>query len=228
MMVTLRWDAAGLARIAMLLTAWIPLALATGCTTFNPDDKPLKTKFSPRWAVNEVPYEEVAIYEKAGRNVRDGLTGIVDNLVQGVMGGFLVVGTTGYVVQKGALMVGDVIGLLDDTEYTEHVFKGVLSKQLLKFGSQANGLVPALSGIHEYTFEGPQRTILDYVGNDTFHNEVYWVPGGIPTLFGVLIGDILVRPAGNIVLIVGARGTAQKIDQFGLDIIQSSTEIPFL
>lgn len=206
----------------------LPTFILTGCTTFNPDDRPLRTKFSPRWAVNEVPYEEVDVFEKSGRNVRDGLTGIVDNLVQGLGSGFLIVGTTGYIVQKGCIMVGDVVGLLDDNGYSEHVFKGVISKQFLKLGSQAQGFVPALSGLHEHTFEGPKFTVLDYVGPERFHTKVYGAPSGVGAFFGVVAGDIIIRPAGNIILIFGAKETAGKVDAFGLNLIQSSTEIPFL
>jgi len=206
----------------------VPTFILTGCTTFDPDDRPLKTKYSPRWALNEVPYEEVNVFEKSGRNVRDGLTGIVDNLVQGVGSGFIIAGTTGYIVQKGSIMVGDVVGLLDDNAYSEHVFKGVISKQFLKLGSQAQGFIPALSGLHEHTFEGPKFTILDYVGPERFHTQVYGAPSGVGAFFGVVAGDILIRPAGNIILIFGAKETAKKVDDFGLNVIQSSTEIPFL
>lgn len=211
--------------IALIL---LPTFILTGCTTFNPDDRPLRSKFSPRWAVNEVPYEEVDVFEKSGRNVRDGLTGIVDDLVQGVASGFLIVGTTGYIVQKGAIVVGDVVGLIDDNAYSEHVFKGVISKQFLKFGSTANGFLPALSGLHEHTFEGPKHTVLDYVGPERFHTKVYGAPSGVGALFGVIAGDIIIRPAGHFILIFGAKETAGKVDEFGLSVIQRSTEIPFL
>lgn len=215
-------------RSFLLVALLMPTFILTGCTTFNPDDRPLKTRYSPRWAVNEVPYEEVDVFEKSGRNVRDGLTGVVDNLVQGVGSGFLIVGTTGYLVQKGSIIVGDVVGLIDDNAYSEHVFKGVISKQFLKLGSQANGFIPALSGLHEHTFEGPKYTVLDYVGPERFHTKVYGAPSGVGTLFGVIAGDLLIRPTGNIILIFGGRETAKKVDDFGFSVIQSSTEIPFL
>ena len=54
-----------------------------GCTTFKPGK--LWNNFQPRWKVNEVPYEEASRLEKAGRNVRDGLVGIVDNIFQGAL-----------------------------------------------------------------------------------------------------------------------------------------------
>lgn len=218
----------GMRRTPALVAIMSVLAILTGCTTFNPDDKPLQTKFSPRWALNEVPYEDVGVLEKSGRNVRDGLTGIVDNLVQGVGTAFLVAGTSGYLVQKVAIIVGDVVGLLDDNPYSEHVFKGVISKQFLKFGSGAQAFLPAVSGLHEHTFEGPKLSVLDYVGPEYFHDKAYLQPSGVGTFVGVVVGDILIRPAGNVVLIFGGKETAAKIDQYGLDFIQSSTEIPFL
>lgn len=216
------------ARRCLLIVLLLPLAILTGCTTFNPDDKPLKTKYSPRWALNEVPYEEVGVLEKSGRNVRDGLTGIVDNVVQGVGTAFLIAGTSGYVVQKAAIIVGDVVGLIDDNPYSEHVFKGVISKQFLKFGSSAQQFLPAVSGLHEYTFEGPKLNVLDYVGPEYFHQKVYLQPSGVGALVGVVVGDILIRPTGNIILIFGGKETAGKVDAFGLDFIQSSMDIPFL
>jgi hypothetical protein len=226
-----RWDAdrtVRLSRGVLLVALLLPTMILTGCTTFNPDDRPLKTKYSPRWELNEVPYEEVTVLEKSGRNVRDGLTGIVDNLVQGLGSGFLIIGTSGYVIQKATIMIGDVIGLIDDNSYSEHVFKGVISKQFLKFGSGASDFIPALSGLHEHTFEGPKYTILDYVGPETFHTKVYGTPSGVGALFGVIAGDLIIRPSGNFILIFGAKDQAKKIDEFGLGVIQSSTEIPFL
>lgn len=202
--------------------------ILTGCTTFNPDDRPLKSKYSPRWAVNEVPYEEVEVFEKSGRNVRDGLTGLVDSVVQGAFSGFMIAGTTGYVVQKTAIVVGDVVGLVDDNAYTEHVFKGIISKQFLKFGAQGSGFVEGLGGIHEHTFEGPKLTVLDYVGPKTFHTKVYGSPSGVGALVGVILGDFLIRPTGNIVMIFGARETGEKIDDFGFSVIQTTMDIPFL
>jgi hypothetical protein len=217
------WRPRTLPLVALLLACML-----TGCTTFDRDDKPLQSKFSPRWAVNEVPYEEVGRAEQVGRNVRDGLTGIVDNVVQGAASGFMIAGTTGYLVQKGATILGDVIGLIDDNDYTEHVFKGVISKQFLKFGAQANGMLPALSGMHEYTFQGEPKTVLDYVGPERFHTKVYGRPSGVTTLVGVVAADFLIRPTGNLVMIFGGRETGEKIDKFGLELIQTSTEIPFL
>ena len=212
-------------RAALLLCLGMCLG---GCTTFEPGK--LWNNFHPRWKVNEVPYEdeEVGLLEKSGRNVRDGLLGIVDNIFQGAFSIGLIAPFTGLVAQKVGTMAGDVIGLIDDNAYTEHVFKGILSRQFLKFGSTAQGFLPTLGKVHQVVLEGPEHSIADYIGNETFHTKVYGRPSAVTSLLGTMTADLIVRPMGNFVLIFGFRDQAQAVDKFGLDLIQKSTEPNFL
>lgn len=199
-----------------------------GCAVADPEKDKLRHAFLPRWDTNEVPYADAPLQDKIGRNIRDGIVGIIDDVAQGAFSVFLIGPTTGFIVQKLGTMGGDVVGLIDDNDYTEHVFKGILSRQFLKFGAQARTFTTSLGGIHTTTFHGPEFQILDYVGDETFHTKVYGAPSGITTLIGVVAADFLIRPAGNFILIFGARGPSEKVDKFGLDVIQLSTEVPFL
>lgn len=214
----------------ILLLAVVGLS-AVGCTTFKAEEAPLRLKYLPRWSLNEESYdhEDVGRIEKAGRNVRDGAVRFVNSGFQGVTSVFLVASTTGFAVQKLATMGGDVIGLVDDNAYTEHIFKGIISRQLLKFGAAGKGFVPAVSGMHEraFTVPGPKLNTLDYIGNKTFHTTVYGKPSAITSLVGIVVADFLIRPVGSIVMMVGARKTGEKIDKAGLDLIQKSLEVPF-
>lgn len=212
-------------RAAILLMTMGALMFG-GCTTYDPADQPMRAQFQPRWEVNEVPYEaeEVGTFERAGRNVRDGMVGIVDNWAQGAFSVFMILPVSGYSAEKLAIMLGDVIGLIDDNAYTEHVFKGIVSRQFLRFGSGARDFLPALSGLHQHTFEGPKFTVLDYVGPDTFHTKVYGRPSAVTVLLGVVTADFFIRPAGNFITIFGARETGNKLNETGFDVIQYSID----
>lgn len=220
-----------LARWRRRILQLVLLAVATcgvGCSTFDPDDAPLKFNYSFHWHTNEIPYDETTTRERIGRNIRDGTVGLIDNFFQGAASTGLIVSFTGLFVQKFATMGGDVIGLIDDNEYSEHVFKGVLSRQLLKFGASGKGFVGTISGLHEHTFEAPEPDIFAYIGKDTFHTEVYTRPSAILLLGGILAADFVIRPVGNIVTIFGFRDTGKKIDAYGFDLIETSANIPFL
>lgn len=181
-----------------------------------------------RWQTNEVPYEEAPLDDKIGRNIRDGLLGIIDNAFQGVFSGVVIVSQTGFITQKFVTFTGDVVGLVDDNAITEHVFKGILSKQLLKFGSRAQGMPRALGGIHETQFDAPRRTLDDYLGDRAFHVKAYSAPSGVVTLVGVIVGDLIVRPAGNFITIFGARETGRQLDEIGLDLVEGGLNVPFI
>jgi hypothetical protein len=214
-------------RVQMGIVAAACLYLG-GCTTLDPEKNRLRSKFLPRWETNEVPYEEAGAFEKAGRNVRDGLINFIDCYFQGAFATFTIAPTSGYIVQKLSIMGGDVIGLIDDNEITEHAFKGIISRQFLKFGSQARDFPATLGAIHSTTIDAPERGILDYVGDKTFHTEAYGAPSAITTLGGVVLADFIIRPAGNLIMVFGFRKTADKIDEFGLDVLKASAKIPFL
>lgn len=203
-----------------------------GCATVPREEfaekYPLKAEYAPRWETNEVPYDEAPLKDKIGRNVRDGLVGISNNFVQAGLTWSTIGPWTGYVVQKVGTFAGDVVALVDDNEYTEHVFTGVLSRHLLRFGSTGQNFVNTMSAIHDTTFESEQRTTLDYVGDEPVHVKVYGKPSAVATLLAAAVADAIVRPTGNLVMVFGGRKTAEKIDKAGLDLIQAGMDVPFL
>jgi hypothetical protein len=203
-----------------------------GCQTIDrktfEEKYPLRAKYSPRWETNEVPYDQAGPLDKAGRNVRDGLVGVFNNFVQGGFAAFSIMPWTGYVVQKMAIMGGDVFGLIDDNPYTEHVFLGVFSRQFLRFGSQARNFPETMGNIHDTTFDAPPLTTLDYVGPKTFHTKVYGAPSAVGAFGTVIVADWFIRPTGNFIMVFGGRKTAKKVDEAGLKLIQMGMDLPFL
>ncbi|GEM_PF-3165584 len=212
------------------VVACLALALS-GCATISKEEKQTRREWLPlpRWYTDEVPYEQAGAVDRFGRNLRDGVTGIIDNAVQGAYSILLIGPTSGFLVQKLAVIGGDLIGLIDDNDLTEHVFRGLLSRQLLRFGATQLRFLETLGHLHrDQPFVGPQRGIKDFVGDTTFHTAVYGPPSAIFVLGGVVIADFVVRPAGNVVRIFQWRSVSEKIDKAGIDLIQKSAEIPFL
>lgn len=209
--------------------AWLFLCI-TSCSTVPKTDAPSQRPGppTPRWEVNEVPYEEARMDEKIGRNIRDGLLGIIDNVAQGIFCIPVIASQTGFFTQKLVIFCGDVIGLVDDNPWSEHIFKGIISKQLLKFGSRARSMPRAIEGIHETRFEYVELGMEEYIGDKAFHGRAYIHPSAITTLGTVVIGDFLIRPTGNLILIFGFRNTSKSIDQSGLDFIEAGLNVPFL
>lgn len=211
------------------ITLFLILAMQLGgCTTLDPEKNKLRAKFLPRWETNEVPFEEARFDEKIGRNIRDGFIGMIDDMFQGLFAVFTISPTTGFIVQKISTMVGDGIGLLDDNDYSEHIFKGIISRQFLKFGAQARDFTSTMGQIHGITINAPEHGVLDYVGDEAFHTKAYGAPSALTTLFGVVTADFLIRPAGHFIMIFGLRDAAGKIDETGLKLVEACTKIPFL
>jgi hypothetical protein len=208
------------------------VAGAFGCKTVPrdefPDKYPLRAKYSPRWDTNETPLEEAGRVDRIGRNIRDGMVGVVNNWVQGGFTLMTISPTSGYIVQKGSIILGDVIGLLDDNEWTEHIFLGVISRQFLRFGTKAQEFTGTMGAIHDTTFDDPKHQTLDIVGPETFHVKVYGRPSALGAFGASAVADFVVRPAGNFLVVFGARDTAKKVDQAGLDLIQMGMDLPFL
>lgn len=210
-----------------VLASCILAAALAGCTTLTPEENELPSKFLPRWSTNEVHYDEAPAYEKVGRNIRDGLVGVIDDFAQGLFSLAQIGPMTGFIVQKLSTILGDVIGLLDDNPYSEHIFKGILSRQFLKFGSSASDFLETLGGIHGITINGPEHGILDYVGNETFHTEVYGQPSALTALVGIIVSDFVIRPVGHLIMIPGFRKAGKTVDQWGLDLVEASTKPNF-
>ncbi|MCH8332906.1 hypothetical protein IIC65_03150 [Candidatus Sumerlaeota bacterium] len=209
--------------------------LGLGCATMDSEKTAQREQLAelfggyiPRWVTNEEPYEDARSYDKMGRNVRDGLIGFIDSYAQGLFAALALVSPGGFIVQKLSTMAGDVVGLIDDNALTEHVLKGIISRQFLKYGASARNFLTTLGSVHQTSFAGgDQPDVGAYVGDRTFHTEVYGYPSGVATLGAAILADFVVRPFGNVLLIFGARETAGRIDQAGLDLIGRSAKVHF-
>ncbi|MFW6286744.1 MAG: hypothetical protein ACOC29_02260 [Candidatus Sumerlaeota bacterium] len=214
------------------LLTLVTLLVLSGCSTYSrkefAEENPVAAARQTRWSVNERPYEQAPWYEKAGRNFRDGTIGIVDDAFVGLVSAQIIIARTGFLTQKVAVFAGDVIGLADDNDVSEHVFKGILSRQFYRLGSRAGGMPLAVEALHEADWEYPEKTPLDYIGDKPFHHEIYFEPGAIPSVIAIALGDFMIRPAGNLLLIFSIREPALKIDEAGLSVIEAGLNIPFI
>lgn len=209
--------------------------LGLGCATLDSETSEQRKQFLesmgldiPRWQTNETPYEEARLYDRMGRNVRDGVIGFVDSYAQGLFAALALVSPGGFIVQKLSTMAGDVVGLIDDNALTEHVLKGIISRQFLKYGASARNFLTTLGSVHQTSFAGEDEPdLFAYVGDRTFHTEVYGNPSGLATLGAAILADFVVRPFGNVLMIFGARKTNERINQAGLDLIERSTKVRF-
>ena len=106
----------------------LALGLVTASTPAGAEE------FQRRWDQPETPFEDRNMAAKIGSNVRDGLWGVVDSLGQGA---FSLVGLLspygGVAIRKISTLVGDVVGLVDNNPATRFVFRGILSRQFLRF-----------------------------------------------------------------------------------------------
>ena len=210
--------------VGMVALLVVMVGVVSGCTTMGNRDA-----VERRWDPAEAPYDEVGFHEKIGRNVRDGIVGMFDAPVQGFYSTALIASPYGgFLASKIATIMGDVVGLVDDNCVTRHVFNGVLSRHLLRFGGGAARMPRGMGGIHDTKFEAPEMTLDDYVGDRYFHVKAYIEPSGLVTLGAAVISDGLIRPAGSFITIFGFRGTGESMDKFGKDLIEKSLKVKFL
>ena len=221
-----RWPAGAKATLAIVLGLTI-----LGCTTVDPSKDNIRRNFSPRWTTNEIPFEDAEPREQVGRNIRDGIVGFFDSFFQGAFTLVLVASPTGTIGQKLGTILGDVVGLIDDNEYTEHVFAGILSRQLLRFGTSARNMAGSLAMLHGVTFdiweEGEEPTILDYTNNNMFHTKVYGKPSVLAVIGATVVSDFMIRPAGFFITIFGQRESGQDLDEMGLNLLESAAKVNF-
>lgn len=182
-----------------------------------------------RWDVTEKPFDQASQAEQIGRNVRDGMVGLVDSLGQGLLSA-AAIGSPwgGLVARKVATFGGDVIGLVDDNDVTEHVFKGILSRQLLRFGTGGGGFAAGLGVIHDTKFDAPDLQVSDYTGDQMFHTDAYMKPSALATLGAVVASDVVARPLGNLLTIFGFRSVGEDLDEWGMDLIEQALAVEFL
>ncbi len=184
-----------------------------------------------RWTLDETPYDQQNFVRKIGSNVRDGTVGLVDSLVQGVMSVVSLINprSGGVALQKLATFGGDIVGLIDNNPGTQYVFKGILSRHLLRFGAGAKGASQGIAFIHDTEFEDvPGLELEDYVGDTAFHPRAYGRPSIVVGALGIVAGDFVVRPIGHILMIFGLRGTGETMDQWGKNVVEASLRVPFL
>ena len=184
-----------------------------------------------RWELDETPYDQQNFFRKVGSNLRDGTVGLIDSIAQGVLSvvGLINPRSGGVALQKVATFGGDIVGLIDNNPGTQYVFKGIISRQLLRFGAGAKGASQGIAFIHDTEFEDvPGLELEDYVGDSAFHPRAYGRPSIVVGALGIVAGDFVVRPIGNILMIFGLRGTAETMDEWGKDVIEASLRVPFL
>jgi hypothetical protein len=190
------------------------------------------------WEVREAPAGPAL---GLARGVRDGALGLVDDLLDVQLALFSELALdTGELLALGS----DAVGLVDDNPVTEHVFKGVASKSLAKtawlFHLSGAEAVLGSHGLETETWlaeslaelnplldadDAPARLPLAptaFVGEALLHDEVYTsrIPGSI--LVPALAADLVVRPVGNLVRIVGFHAAADRIEAAGTGLVRAS------
>lgn len=188
------------------------------------------------WQVDEAPAGAAVTWL---RGVRDGVLGILDDVTDAQLGLFSEVA-----IDAGALLElgSDGVGLVDDNPVSQHVLKGTASKSLAKTawlfhlaGAEAllgsHGLeteswvAESLDGLNPLL--DPEQAAarlplepLDFVGEGLFHEDVYaaHVPGSI--LLASAAADLVIRPIGNLVRIVGFHETADRIEAAGNGLVR--------
>lgn len=209
------------------------LALSSAASFARADDAPAR---GLDWQVDEAPAGPLLTWV---RGARDGVLGLLDDVTDAQLGLF-----SEAAIDTGALLElgSDAVGLVDDNPVSEHVLKGTASKSLAKTawlfhlaGSEAllgsHGLeteswvAESLDELNPLLDpdEAPARLPLeplDFVGEGLFHGEVYTVhvPGSI--LLASAAADLVIRPIGNVVRIVGFHGTADRIEAAGNGLVR--------
>ena len=197
------------------------------------------------WEVTERADAPVPV--QAARNVRDGLLGLGDAFFDAntaVFGCFA--------LGASQLFIGaaDGVGLVDDNPLTQHVSKGVLSKNLAKIAylwhlagaesllgshgleverwasSEVAELNPLLSDEDVAELEGPlPLDPLAFVGEATFHTDAYRPHAPFVDLGAVLLVDGALRPAASLLRIAQLRAPADALDERATSLFRSALEL---
>ena len=200
--------------------------VTVGVSTVVPDSAMANTL---RWELEEKPYDQMGIPEKVGSNLRRGVLGFVDSLANAFFSAVVIISPYGgTLVSKLSTGVGDVVGLIDNNPATKYVTQGIISRQFLRFGSGAAKMTKAMGVIHDTEFKGGGLDLDDYVGDRTFHTKAYGHQSSLATIGTVILSDILIRPAGSLITIFGARETGDSMHEYGLELIQRGMNVNFL
>jgi hypothetical protein len=176
---------------------------------------------------------------RAARNVRDGVLGLGDAFFDANTAVF---GAFALAASQLCMAASDGVGLVDDNPVTQHVSKGIVSKNLAKIaylwhlagaesllGSHgleqerwAAGPVaelnPLLSDADVAELEGPlPLDPLAFVGEATFHADTYRPHAPFVDLGAALLADGVLRPAASLLRIGQLDGTADAIDARATD-----------
>ncbi len=224
-----------LSRLALVLSVWAATALsipaAHAVTQSNDAAEPQGEPGTLRWDIDEKPYADQSIPRRIGSNLRDGTITVADSFFQGLSTGFTLffVRGGGTLGQKVGTIAGDVVGLVDANPATRYVFRGVASRQLLRYGALAQPSRSQLGSIYDTEFDRIQQTELtDYVGDEWFHTRAYKTPSVVFGVGGTALSSIVVRPVGGVLTLFGLRGTGEKVDAAGVDLVERSLAVPFL
>lgn len=189
------------------------------------------------WEVEE--RSDVAAPVRAARNVRDGVLGLGDAFFDANTAVF---GAFALAASQVFMAASDGVGLVDDNPVTQHVTKGIVSKNLAKvaylwhlagaeslLGSHgleaerwAAGPVaelnPLLSDEDVAELEGPlPLDPLAFVGEATLHTETYRPHAPFVDLGAALLADGVLRPTASLLRIAQLPDTADAIDARAAD-----------
>jgi len=184
------------------------------------------------WEVTENPGASAPVL--AARNVRDGVLELGDAYFDG---GTALFGSFALLASQLCMGASDVLGLVDDNPVTQHVTKGILSKNVAKIallwhdagaesllGSHgletehwARGKVaalnPLLSEEDVNEIEGPlPLDPLAFVGEAMIHTDAYQPAAPFVDIGAALVVDVGMRPAASVLRLFQQRATADAVD----------------
>jgi len=213
-----------------ILSVWVVLLLAS----------PAASAQSLDWEVEEST--DVSAPVAAARNVRDGVLGLGDAFFDANTAVF---GSFALLASQLCMAASDGIGLVDDNPLSQHVTKGVVSKNLAKIAwlwhlagaesllgshglekerwvtTEVAGLNPLLSDEDVAELEGPlPRGPLAFVGEATFHGDAYRPHAPFVDLGAALVVDGAMRPAASLLRIAQQGGAADALDARGTDLFR--------
>jgi len=185
------------------------------------------------WEVEEDPNASAPVL--AARNVRDGLLGFGDAYFDGNTALF---GAFALLASQLCMGASDAIGLVDDNPVTQHVTKGILSKNAAKIAllwhnagvdsllgshglevehwtrGRVAELNPLLSEEDVHDIEGPlPLDPLVFVGEGLIHTQVYRPLAPFVDLGAAVVVDGALRPAASVLRILQMKKTADSLDE---------------
>ena len=183
----------------------------------------------------------------AARNVRDGVLGFGDAFFDGNTALF---GCFALAASQLSIGAADLVGLVDDNPVTQHVTKGVLSKNLAKVAylwhlagaesllgshgleverwasSEVAQMNPLLSEEDVAEVEGPlPLDPLAFVGEATFHTETYRPQAPFVDLGAALLVDGVLRPTASLLRIAQLKSSADALDARATRLFRSALEL---